>query len=188
MGERYDVTVTASSGAWPIVAAAEGKDAMASAVLRTTDAPDTAAPPVGARPAQLDGQLLDYANLRAADAVRLGGAPDSGVDVDLAGDMATYRWDFRGAAGPGRPIEVEQGKRVRLQLRNTTSMWHPVHLHGHTFALGGPDGARKDTVNVLPGQTLPLDIVADNPGQWMIHCHNTYHLEAGMATTLSYVH
>ena len=67
-------------------------------------------------------------------------------------------------------------------------MWHPIHLHGHTFALAEqPGGARKDTVNVLPGQTVPIEFVADNPGQWMLHCHNTYHFEAGMMTTVSYV-
>ena len=27
---------------------------------------------------------------------------------------------------------------------------------------------------------------ANNPGQWMLHCHNAYHLEAGMATVMSY--
>ncbi len=66
-------------------------------------------------------------------------------------------------------------------------MWHPVHLHGHTPQLGrAPGGARKDTVNVLPGQTVELMVYANNPGQWMLHCHNAYHLEAGMATVMSY--
>jgi FtsP/CotA-like multicopper oxidase with cupredoxin domain len=32
-----------------------------------------------------------------------------------------------------------------------------------------------------------VDVIADNPGQWMLHCHNTYHLEAGMATTLAFL-
>ncbi|SFR24878.1 Multicopper oxidase [Lentzea waywayandensis] len=63
-------------------------------------------------------------------------------------------------------------------------MWHPMHLHGHTFQL--PGGPRKDTAIVLPGQTVVCDFDADNPGQWMVHCHNTYHAEAGMATTLGY--
>ena len=40
---------------------------------------------------------------------------------------------------------------------------------------------------MLPGQTVPIEFVADNPGQWMLHCHNTYHFEAGMMTTVSYV-
>jgi multicopper oxidase len=63
-------------------------------------------------------------------------------------------------------------------------------LHGHTFQVikpAGNPGPRKDTVIVLPMQTLTVDFVADNPGEWMLHCHNAYHQEAGMMTSLSYV-
>ena len=49
------------------------------------------------------------------------------------------------------------------------------------------DGPRKDTVNVLPRETLIIEFDADNPGQWMAHCHNSYHLERGMAMLVSYV-
>ena len=38
-----------------------------------------------------------------------------------------------------------------------------------------------------PDSFAGVDVIADNPGQWMLHCHNTYHLEAGMATTLAYL-
>ena len=71
MGERYDVIVDVQSGAWPIVAVAEGKDAVATAVLRTTDAAVTDAPPIDARPSQLGGQLLKYTDLRATRAVAM---------------------------------------------------------------------------------------------------------------------
>jgi FtsP/CotA-like multicopper oxidase with cupredoxin domain len=64
-------------------------------------------------------------------------------------------------------------------------MWHPMHIHGHTFQLAG-GGPRKDTVIVLPGRAVACDLDADNPGQWMIHCHNTYHAEAGMMSVLGY--
>jgi FtsP/CotA-like multicopper oxidase with cupredoxin domain len=68
-------------------------------------------------------------------------------------------------------------------------MWHPMHLHGHTFQIikrdGGP-GARKDTVIVLPIQNLGVALLADNPGIWMLHCHNTYHQTAGIMTSLDY--
>lgn len=39
---------------------------------------------------------------------------------------------------------------------------------------------------MLPRQEVNCDFDADNPGQWMIHCHNTYHAEAGMATVIGY--
>ncbi len=66
----------------------------------------------------------------------------------------------------------------------------PIHLHGHTFQLINPDGnpgARKDTVIVLPKQKIDAVLVADNPGTWVLHCHNTCHQFAGMQTPLNYV-
>jgi FtsP/CotA-like multicopper oxidase with cupredoxin domain len=58
-----------------------------------------------------------------------------------------------------------------------------------TLAYVKPDGsrgARKDTTIVLPNQRVSVALVADNPGIWMLHCHNTYHQEAGMMTSLNY--
>ena len=74
-------------------------------------------------------------------------------------------------------------------MRNESMMFHPMHVHGHTFALTGATGPgiRKDTVNVLPMQTVAVDLQADNPGQWAGHCHNTYHAELGMMSVLSYL-
>jgi len=97
--------------------------------------------------------------------------------------MGRYSW---GLAGDADRLDVHQGDRVRLTMRNRSPMWHPMHLHGHTFALTELGGARKDTVNVLPGQDMVIDFDATNPGQWMFHCHNTYHLAMGMAATVSY--
>jgi FtsP/CotA-like multicopper oxidase with cupredoxin domain len=64
-----------------------------------------------------------------------------------------------------------------------------VHLHGHTFQVIKPDGSpgpRKDNAIVLPKQQVSVTLIADNPGIWMMHCHNTYHQEAGMMTSLNY--
>ncbi len=69
-------------------------------------------------------------------------------------------------------------------------MYHPIHLHGHTFQMieaDGSPGARKDTIIVLPKQKSIAVLVADNPGLWQLHCHNTYHQAAGMQTRLDYV-
>jgi FtsP/CotA-like multicopper oxidase with cupredoxin domain len=84
-----------------------------------------------------------------------------------------------------RPLAVAPGERVRLRLRNRWMLFHPMHLHGHTFGLVD-GGARKDTVIVRPMQSLEVDLEADNPGQWALHCHNIYHAESGMMTVLSY--
>ncbi|WP_371652390.1 MULTISPECIES: multicopper oxidase family protein [unclassified Streptomyces] len=186
MGERYDVLVTAGDGVFPLVAQAEGKKAAALAVLRTGGG---AAPTASVRPKELTGRLVTADRLAPDASVALPPkAPDRTVKLTLTGGMEKYDWAFDGK--PYRPDArhpVSAGERVRMVFANTTSMWHPVHLHGHTFALaGGAGGARKDTAVVLPGRTLTVDFDADNPGLWMIHCHNVYHSEAGMMTVLGY--
>lgn len=87
------------------------------------------------------------------------------------------------------PLTVREGQRARLTFTNTSMMWHPMHLHGHTLQVrraDGTPGPRKDTVIVLPMQKIEVDLVADNPGYWMLHCHNGYHQDAGMMTRLDY--
>jgi multicopper oxidase len=59
-------------------------------------------------------------------------------------------------------------------------MIHPMHLHGHFFRLGGPNGPVKDTFLAPPRRTSSFDWIAENPGHWAFHCHNDYHLDTGM--------
>ncbi|MEV6951256.1 multicopper oxidase family protein [Streptomyces sp. NPDC051183] len=186
MGERYDVLVTAGDGVFPLTALAEGKGGSALALLRTGSG---AAPTAATRPAELSGRPLTAEGLKAAEPAALAPRePDRTVRIKLTGGMAAYDWAFDGkpyAADQRHPVKA--GERVRLEFSNSTSMWHPLHLHGHTFALGGrAGGARKDTAIVLPNGTLTADFDADNPGLWMVHCHNVYHSEAGMMTVLGY--
>ena len=82
-------------------------------------------------------------------------------------------------------VLVAAGQRARLSITNQSMMAHPVHLHGHTFALVD-SGLRKDTVVVPPMGSTAIELQADNPGRWMAHCHNTYHAEAGMMIELAY--
>ncbi|MXG26266.1 multicopper oxidase domain-containing protein [Streptomyces sp. YIM 132580] len=186
MGERYDVLVTAGDGVFPLVALAEGKKAAALAVLRTGSG---AAPGASVRPEELDGELVEAGRLVPDPSVALAGrSPDRTIRMRLTGGMADYDWAFDGQpydAKQRRPVEA--GERVRVVFDNGTAMWHPLHLHGHTFALGGnAAGARKDTAIVLPHRSLTVEFDADNPGLWMVHCHNVYHAEAGMMTVLGY--
>jgi multicopper oxidase len=184
MGERYDVLVTAGDGAFPLVALAEGKGGVARAVLRT--APGSA-PDEDARPGELDGRLVTERELRADASVALSARePDTVVPLHLSLGEGPYEWGFN-----GRPYDssdrnpVHAGQRVGLSITNGTGMWHPIHLHGHSFARPG-GSAVKDTVIVLPGQRVDVELEADNPGLWMLHCHNIYHAEAGMMTLLGY--
>lgn len=188
MGERYDVLVTLADGVFPLVALAEGKDATGLALVRT--GPGSAPAPT-VRPAELDGRVLTASQLRAAEDVRLPAAePDQIHRVELTGGMDAYDWAINGQPfdmdnPQANPLLVEEGQRVQLDFVNTTEMWHPMHLHGHTYQLGDT-GPRKDTAIVLPGQTLSVVFDADNPGQWMLHCHNAYHGEAGMMALVAY--
>jgi len=184
MGERYDVTVELADGAFPLVAWAEGKAGAATAVVRTGGG---RAPAGSLAIPELTRRVILGSDLRAAPDVRLESrAPDRRLDVVIAGRMMPYRWTINGATFPNHvPLNVGPGERVRLRLRNRSMMFHPMHVHGHTFGLV-EGGVRKDTVIVRPRQSLEVDLDADNPGQWALHCHNIYHAEAGMMTVLSY--
>ncbi|MGP4087626.1 multicopper oxidase family protein [Streptomyces sp. KR55] len=187
MAERYDVLITAKDGVFPLVALAEGKNARALAVLRTGSGK---LPRPSAHPDELEGRVVPARRLVPDESVALSdGEPDREMRIKLTGGMENFDWGF-----DHKPYSIEQrvpvreGERVRLSLINATDMWHPVHLHGHTFALTGIDaaGARKDTAHVRPHRKLVIDFYADNPGLWMLHCHNQYHSESGMMTILGY--
>ncbi|MFJ5021439.1 multicopper oxidase family protein [Streptomyces goshikiensis] len=187
MGERYDVLVTAGDGVFPLTALAEGKGQAALAVLRTGAG---TAPTASTRPAELESRPLPADELKAAGSVALDGRePDRTLQMRLTGNMQRYNWAFDNEPyTPEQRRPVKAGERVRIEFANSTPMWHPLHLHGHTFALGtgGQGGARKDTTIILPGQRLTVEFDADNPGLWMAHCHNVYHSESGMMTVLGY--
>ncbi|MGW2781352.1 multicopper oxidase family protein [Streptomyces populi] len=188
MGERYDVLVTLDDGVFPLVALAEGKDVSGMAMVRTGSGglPDPAV-----RPGELDGRTVTAGQLRASDGVRLEAKePDQVLRVKLTGSMGAYDWAINGhrfdmADPTANPLLVQEGRRVRLDFVNATNMWHPMHLHGHTYQLGDT-GPRKDTTIVLPRSKMSVVFDADNPGQWMLHCHNGYHSEAGMMALVAY--
>jgi multicopper oxidase len=188
MGERVDAVIEVPDATVPLLGLAEGKDAVTQVLLRTGggQARDVmaAAQALQSRPAILVNDIP------AADAVALPARePDVVHDMALGGPEPVYTWTINGQTyDPARGVPVREGQRVRLRFGNTTTMFHPMHLHGHTFQVRGAGGAgpRKDTVTVLPGQTLEVDFDADNPGQWLTHCHNIYHGEAGMMTVVSY--
>ncbi|MEO5982320.1 MAG: multicopper oxidase family protein [Pedococcus sp.] len=184
MGERYDVLVTLGDGAFPLVAQAEGKQGRGLALVRTASGQ---APSATTAVAELGGTTLLGTDLRATSEVRLASRTvDTSHDLVFGGSMGTYRWTINGRTfEDAEPLGVRAGERVRLRLRNATMMFHPIHLHGHTFGLVR-GGARKDTVIVPPMRQVDVELQADNPGQWVTHCHNAYHMAAGMMTTLSY--
>jgi FtsP/CotA-like multicopper oxidase with cupredoxin domain len=112
-------------------------------------------------------------------------APSRSLDIHLTGNMERFMWSFDGVklSEPAEPIPFRKDERVRIVLINDTMMPHPIHLHGHFFELvtgHGDHGPRKHTVNVAPGGKVTFDLTADAPGDWAFHCHNLYHMTAGM--------
>lgn len=188
MAERYDVIVTMSDGVFPFVALAEGKNAVGRGLIRTAAGQ---VPPATWLPAQLNRRVGAATSMQGDPAVALPpAAPDIELKATLGGAMMPYRWTINGAEyEQAVPLKTRQGQRVRLILANDSDMWHPMHLHGHSFQLvrtDGRQGVRKDTVIVKPRSAVPVDLIADNPGVWLLHCHNGYHSESGMMTQLQY--
>lgn len=190
MAERYDVVVTAADGVFPLVASAEGKNALARALLSTGKGNP---PDPQFRPSELTKRVGTIEMFTAVTAANLG-RPEANLDlpVVLGGNMTKYDWTINGEPySRTNPLHVREGQRPTLIFDNTTMMYHPIHLHGHTYQVVKPDGtlgARKDTVIVLPKQKLRAVLFADNPGTWVMHCHNTYHQDAGMMTRIDYLY
>lgn len=81
--------------------------------------------------------------------------------------------------------ELKLGKSYVFELFNGTPHQHPIHLHGHTFRVlrsskGGILPHLADTVLVAPKERVEIGFTADNPGEWMMHCHIIEHQETGM--------
>lgn len=88
-------------------------------------------------------------------------------------------------------LYVKKGDHVVLRLLNETDFAHPMHLHGHFFRVVGIDGRPqvlqdwRDTVMMLPRQSVDVAFVADNLGEWMFHCHILSHAAGGMMGTIA---
>lgn len=87
-------------------------------------------------------------------------------------------------------FRIDRGRSCILDFRNETAWWHPMHLHGHSFNILTRDGAPVphdewgDTVLVRPREHVRVAFVADNPGDWMLHCHVMEHQVGGLMTTI----
>ncbi|MFP5491433.1 MAG: multicopper oxidase domain-containing protein [Bacteriovoracia bacterium] len=116
--------------------------------------------------------------------------PRHDVKLVLDGDMERYVWHINGKAiHEDRTIMIREREVVRFTFVNQTMMHHPMHLHGHFFRVLNKHGKRspmKHTVDVAPHTTKVIEFYTDEPGEWMLHCHNLYHLKTGMARVVKY--
>jgi FtsP/CotA-like multicopper oxidase with cupredoxin domain len=83
-------------------------------------------------------------------------------------------------------LTLTRGRSYVLELINDTAWHHPIHLHGHVFTVvtrngkAGLRGESGDTVLLEPRNRAEVAFVADNPGNWMLHCHVLEHQASGM--------
>ena len=73
---------------------------------------------------------------------------------------------------------MKQGEKVRWYMAAMGSL-HTAHWHANTVML---DERSTDVVPLMPAEMHTVDMVAENPGMWMFHCHIEPHLASGMYT------
>ena len=150
--------------------------------------------PLPANPVPASGSL---AQARFASLDMEGGAMGRMRGAMMGGRMKGMRelveagkvWAFNGMADmPDTPlVEAARGETVRIAMTNDTAWPHAMHLHGHHFrriAADGATGPLRDTLLMDRGETVEIAFVADNPGDWLLHCHMLEHSAGGMMTWL----
>jgi FtsP/CotA-like multicopper oxidase with cupredoxin domain len=199
IAQRCDIRIeTPAPGVYPIFAVREADRARAAFVLASRGAAIPAYSATGSFTAPLSDLVLET-HLRAVKPLspRLA---DRRLTIGLTGDMSSYSWtiddvvwtDALARSGKYPYLPVKQGERVEITMQNKTMMSHPMHLHGHTFQIVAVNGTRfsgamRDSILVTPRTSVTIAFDANNPGWWFFHCHNLYHLAAGMATSVKYV-
>ena len=121
-------------------------------------------------------------------------SPDPGhTDIlyALTGSDRTGTWSINGEQFPDVTIEeIALGDEAIIEVRNVSPMLHPFHIHGLCFEVLSVNGVApryrtvEDTFTVGIRQIVRLLVLADNPGEWMTHCHILAHAEDGMMPVL----
>src|SRR5665213_3058008 len=123
-------------------------------------------------------------------------APDSTIDMIFqkipSGAGVFNSWTVNGKEYPhDQEFMLKQGGRYRLVFRNRSEDDHPLHMHRHSFEIveinGKPTaGVIKDTV-IVPGYgRVSVDMVADQPGLTLFHCHIQQHMDYGFKALFRY--
>ena len=156
----------------------------------------------GALPAKLPRNTMpepEVAKAQRHEVTLTGGMMGSmGMGSGMGGMMGGgSMWAINGVAmsdghmGDMEPVlTLDRGKPYILSIDNQTAWHHPMHLHGHSFRViarnGKPTKYRewRDTELMPPRSRAELAFVADNPGDWMFHCHILAHQEGGMMSVI----
>ena len=192
MGERYDVMFVADNpGHWLMAAYDTGLDEgkLKIPIQYRGSRQKKPQPPTFERGLR----MAEYSDFESREATGFKTRrPDRFYDQVLGGGMRESYWSINGQIWPlTDDLIVLEKERVRLRYGNHSMMPHPMHLHGHFFRVVNPNlpaerWVAKDTIILDHMQRIDVDFDADNPGRWLHHCHNLYHMEAGMANVLAY--
>jgi FtsP/CotA-like multicopper oxidase with cupredoxin domain len=172
---------------------------------RLVDVAYTDEPPLRQRPLDAPVALApnplpepDMTNAQRHEVVLSGGMMGGMRSAVVGGQSMNMRdmlrrglaWAINGVAAlehVHQPMAVlARGRTYVLDMRNDSVWWHPMHLHGHVFRVLSRDGRPtrhrewQDTVLVMPRERVEVAFVADNPGDWMFHCHVLEHQAGGM--------
>ena len=191
-GQRLDIVVTIprDGGAFPILAQREGDRRRTGIVLASA----------GAAISKLSGMadaivpaIDNSLERRLVAATPLEVSPAAITHkIALTGSMMPYIWSIDDRTWANHvPLRITKGRRVAIEMTSRGQMAHPMHMHGHHFqvvALNGTPllGAVRDTVLVPAQSSVTVAFDADNPGRWLFHCHNLFHMATGMMTELVY--
>jgi FtsP/CotA-like multicopper oxidase with cupredoxin domain len=190
VGERADVEfLAASPGRWQLGSIASGQADRGLGVDVVYQGHET--DPVQ-YPALSDVAVAGYSAMTGGPLPTT--KADRSYELVLSGGMMGRPgvWTINGRTYPDtEPLTVRRGERVRIRIINRSMEDHPIHLHGHSFqivAIGDRPvaGPFKDTVTLGHMDSYDIEFVADNPGRWLLHCHNLDHMMGGMMTELRY--
>jgi FtsP/CotA-like multicopper oxidase with cupredoxin domain len=191
IAQRADIRVKLpeGSGAWPILFRPEGLGARTGIYLTTQGAEIAKLASEGEVAPEVD--LVQEMKLRSVAA--LPREPVTRTEIlTLTGGGADYLWGLNGKSSMHDTIfTVRENERIEIIMQNQTGMAHPMHLHGHYFKVAAInsvpiEGALRDTVLVPPSTSVTIRFAAENPGNWALHCHHLYHMNAGMMGTIRY--
>jgi manganese oxidase len=102
-------------------------------------------------------------------------------------------WTWNSRVFPGiDPLVVRKNDKVRIRVGNVSMTNHPIHMHGHEFTVTGTDGGAipfsarwpEVTTDIAVGQMRQIEFLADEEGDWAIHCHKSHHTMNAMGHDL----
>lgn len=197
-GERYDIEFTADNpGEWLLEN--HGESEAASGMRTTIVYEDSKKDTNDQSNAAEDLPLFDLSNYGKQQVGEF--SLEQKFDLSYTMDLNTVmsdseeKYTINDKTFPNTErLKVKEGDSVKVKLvNNSKEDDHPMHLHGHFFQVLSKNGEPmkgspivKDTLNVKPGEEYEVAFIADNPGNWMFHCHDLHHASAGMVTEVNY--